>query len=280
MKRILVPCDFSPTATDAFRFASRIANKTNGDIHVLYIIDSAFLKNAAPGLSGHTTFNEVVMQRMESEMAEKFKQLTEDVPEAKNKATFKIETGSLTSTIEAYCLNHDVDLVIMGTHGASGLKELLIGSNTEKVVRHAPVPVVAVPPESFGESISSIVFPLAPDDISDSAVYEVKAIQTLFGAKLHLLWINTQHIFKSDADAIEDLQDFAVKYHLQNYEVHMRSDYSEHEGIQRFVKDVKAGLLFMPTHARKGIVHWFTGSITEKVVNHVGCPVWTMAMKN
>lgn len=279
MKRVLVPCDFSPTATEAFRFASRIANKTAGDIHVLFIIDSAFLKNAAPGLSGHTTFNEVVMQRLESEMTEKFRQLIEVVPDAKGNTKFKIETGSLTSTIEAYCINHDMDLVIMGTHGASGLKELLIGSNTEKVVRHAPVPVIAVPPESFGEQINSIVFPVVPEDVSEGAVYEVKAIQTLFGAKLHLLWINTQHIFKSDADAIEDLKDFAARHHLQNYDVHVRSDYSEHEGIQRFVKHIKAGLLFMPTHARKGIVHWFTGSITEKVVNHVECPVWTMAMK-
>ena len=122
MKRILVPCDFSPTATDAFRFASRIAGKTAGDVHVLHIVDSAFLKNAAPGLSGHTSFSEVMMQRLESEMTEKYKQLLQTDPEAEGRTTFRIETGALTSTIEAYCLNHNVDLVIMGTQGASGLK--------------------------------------------------------------------------------------------------------------------------------------------------------------
>lgn len=280
MKRILVPCDFSPPAVEAFKFAEALAKKAHGQIHVLYAVSSALIKNAAAGLSGHTSFPEVMMQRLEAEMNEKFTFLKEEFSEPERPIKFRIELGTLIAAIESVCFEETIDLVVMGTQGASGLKEMLIGSNTEKVVRHSRIPVVAVPLGARLDNFCNIVFPVDPTQRNLESVKELKTLQNFFHAKIHLLWINTPHIFKSDTEALEDLQEFVNEHHFSNFELHTASEHTEHEGIQKFVRKINADLLFMPTHGRKGIVHWLTGSITEKVVNHVQCPVWTISMKN
>lgn len=279
MKKILVPCDFSATAKEAFKFAVNIAEKNKSEIYVLYVVDSSFVNSATSELSHAAAFNGVFMQRLEEQYNEKFFEMKrEHAPDDLN-VTFKIDIGSLTQTIQSYIQEKKVDLVVMGTHGASGLKEFFVGSNTEKIVRYANVPVVAVPLGSQFDAIQDIVLPVEPRHQATSFIHEVKVIQNFFQAKLQILWINTPHLFKSDAEAIEDLQEFADDHHLHDYKLNVRSDHSEQEGILHFAHEVKAGLIFMPTHSRKGLIHWLTGSITENVVNHVQCPVWTYSLK-
>jgi nucleotide-binding universal stress UspA family protein len=279
MKKILVPCDFSDTAKEAFKFAVNIAEKNKSEIHVLYVVDSSFVSNATSELSHVATFNGVFIQRLEEQFNEKFTKMKGEYASDDMHITFKLDIGSLTQSIQTYIPEKKIDLVIMGTHGASGLKEFFIGSNTEKIVRYANVPVVAVPLGSQFDSIQDIILPVDPNHRATNFIHEVKAIQNFFQAKVQLLWINTPHIFKSDAEAMEDLQEFAEDHHFHDYKLNVRSDHSEQEGILHFAREIKAGLIFMPTHSRKGLVHWLTGSITENVVNHVQCPVWTYSLK-
>jgi nucleotide-binding universal stress UspA family protein len=275
MKKILVPCDFSRTAEEAFRFAVKIANRNESEIHLLYVIDSSPGNMSAPELSHIPTFDGAFWQRMEKQLQEKFCSLR-----AKHRAdhlaiTFAIESGFLSQKIEHYIAKNEIDVVVMGTNGASGFKELFIGSNTEKIVRNVKVPVVAVPFGSNTDTITDIVFPVDPSEDPLNYLNELRFIQNLFHAKLQLLWINTPNIFKSDGEALEDLREFADEYNLRDYNFNIRSDHSEHEGILRYASGIDATLIFMPTHSRKGLAHWLTGSITENVVNHVQCPVWT-----
>jgi nucleotide-binding universal stress UspA family protein len=79
---------------------------------------------------------------------------------------------------------------------------------------------------------------------------------------------------------MEDLQEFAELHQLSNYTLNMKNEYIEHEGILRFAKGFDHCLITMPTHGRKGIKRWLTTSITENVVNHVHCPVWTCAVSD
>ena len=279
MKRILVPCDFSDTAKEAFKFAVSIASKNDSEIHVLYVVDSSFIGNATSELSHLAAFNTSFMQRMEEQFNEKFLDMKKEYASPNSSITFKLEIGALIQSIETYIRDKSIELVVMGTHGASGLKELLVGSNTEKIVRYSNVPVVAVPLGSHFDTITNIVFPAVPDQRADNFIHALKSVQNFFQARLQILWVNTPHIFKSDAEALEDLQDFADHYHFHNYTLNIRNEYSEQDGILRFAKEINANLIFMPTHSRKGLLHWLTGSITENVVNHVQCPVWTYSIK-
>jgi nucleotide-binding universal stress UspA family protein len=280
MKKILVPCDFSETAREAFKFATNIVAKNKGEIYVLYVVDNTYVNSATSEMSSATAFGGAFMQKLEEQLSEKFLELKKEYATGDISVSLKIDVGDLTQTVESFITDKKIDLVVMGTHGASGLKEFFIGSNTEKIVRYSSVPVVAVPLGSRFDDIDDIVFPIVPTHRSMPFIHAVKAIQNFYQAKLQILWINTPHIFKSDDEALEDLQEFADHHHFHNYKLNVRNDHSEQEGILRFARETKAGLIFMPTHSRKGLVHWLTGSITENVVNHVQCPVWTYSIKD
>lgn len=278
MKKILVPCDFSKTAEEAYRFSIKIAEKNESVIHVLHVIDSSMISSGAAELSHVATFNGVFMQKLEAQLQEKYQALKVKNNAEKIPHILSIEMGFLPQNIERYIKNQNIDVVVMGTNGATGLKEIFVGSNTEKIVRIANVPVVAVPLGSTSDVITDIVFPVDTTEDPSNYMNELRSIQRLFKARLQLLWINTPNIFKSDTEAFEDLRDFAEEYRLRDYKLNVRSDHSEHEGILRFAAGIDNTLIFMPTHSRKGLAHWLTGSITENVVNHVECPVWTCSI--
>ena len=278
MKRILVPCDFSRAAEEAFHFATKIVGKHASEIHLLYVIDSSLANNSASELSHVANFNGVFMERMEAELQEKLQALKTKYGAEHISISLSIELGLLSQNIERYIKEEKIDVVAMGTNGASGLKEIFVGSNTEKIVRKAKVPVVAVPLGSSTEVISNIVFPVDPAEDPSNYLKELRFIQNLFKSKLQILWINTPNIFKSDTEALNDLREFAEEYQLRDYKLNVRSDYTEQEGILTFAAGISGALIFMPTHGRAGLAHWLTGSITENVVNHVQSPVWTCSI--
>ncbi|HZI26489.1 MAG TPA: universal stress protein [Chryseolinea sp.] len=281
MKRILVPCDFSAPAQEAFTFAANIAlQNNNSEVHVLYVLDKSIVKNSGASLMSLHPLEGSIFRTLEDQWNEKFVEMRKACAPALRSAILKIEIGSLIPTIQHYIQHNGIHLVVMGTRGASGLKELFFGSKTEKIVRYSKVPVIAVPTGATIDAISNIVFPVAPSLCTEELVREIKEIQYFFRAKLHILWVNTPHLFKSDAESTEDLLDFAELYQLTNYTLNIRNEYVETDGILRFAKELPGSLITMPTHGRQGMRHFLNGSITENVVNHVHCPVWTYSLNN
>lgn len=274
MKKILVPCDFSAPAQEAFKFAVKVARQSKGEIRVLYILDITFLRSN-PTLSHSYAFNLNFLKDMEKEAEAKFKTMWEKYSPLTLPVKFKHSIGTLLPEIESYIHNNEIDLVIMGTHGEGGANW---GSNTEKIVRHSPVPVFTIRKEP-GRLIKKIVVPLIPDQLDESFCEKLKELQSFFEASLYLLWINTPRIFKNDNDAHTDLQTFAVDAHFTDYSINVRSDYNVEDGIYRFAKDIDADMIAIGTHAWKGLIHYLNGSVAEDIVNHVSLPVWTYALK-
>jgi nucleotide-binding universal stress UspA family protein len=171
------------------------------------------------------------------------------------------------------------DLVIMGTKGASGLKEIFIGSNTEKIVRGTKVPVISIPKSSKIKSIKNIVFPNSLREENEALTLAVKSLQDFFKATLHIVFINTPGFFKRDYETIGRLHTYAKRYMFKNYKVHVYNDISEQDGTMNFATEIGADMIALGTHGRHGIAHLFTGSVAEDLVNHVSCPIWTLRTK-
>jgi nucleotide-binding universal stress UspA family protein len=94
-----------------------------------------------------------------------------------------------------------------------------------------------------------------------------------------MLWVNTPELFKSDKSATEDLIRYAEKTGLTNFDVTIRSDYTPEAGILQFSREVDADMIAMGTHAWKGLIHLFFGSVAEHVVGRSNVPVWTVDLK-
>ncbi len=273
MKNILVPCDFSKPAEEAFKFAVTIAKQSKGAIHVLYVVDITFLKGN-PTLDYAYAFNLSFLKEIEKEVEQKFQIMRGRYAPLTMSVTFKHAISSLTLEIEKYIAENKIDLVLMGTHGDTGAA---YGSHTEKIVRHSTVPVLTV--HNAPDHIKNIVLPLMPDQIGHNFMEEIKKLQTFFQAKIHLLYVNTILFFKSDSDSNTELTNFARQKELTNYTINVRSDYTLEEGVTHFAKEISADMIAIGTHARKGLAHFFVGSTAEDVVNHLKIPIWTLALK-
>lgn len=274
MKKILVPCDFSDPAIEAFKFAVSIAEKSSGTVHLLHVVELPVLYDSAAVLS----FEQAYMSDRKKEVLKGFKKIEEkyakDVP-----ITIKshVEYGGAVPVIRRMIAETKADLVVLGTHGAKGLKEFVVGSNTEKIVRSSPVPVISL--KKTIKSVKSIVLPTPPDFELEKLTLEVKELQSFFGATMHVLYVNTPARFRTDAQIKQSMKEFAKRFMLKNYTLNIYNDISEEDGIKNFSRDIKADIIAMRTHGRRGIAHLASGSIAEDVVNHIDCAIWTYVVK-
>jgi len=274
MKKILVPCDFSDEARQAFKFAKDIADANNGEIVVLKVIDlSLFFDNGVYAqpfyVSPATTLAEL------SEDAQKdFEKLIHEFP-GSVPVKFLIEQGDLQQNILKTIEQKNIDLVVMGTKGATGLKEILIGSNTEKIVRTSPVPVFSVHHAMPLSKIKDIVFPTNLDLKQTRLIEKLKTLQAFFGATVHLLFIHTSDEKIVEKETYTSLDNLARFYQLDNFTVNIRENSHLMNGILKFASEFDYCTIAMATKGHKGLTHLFMGSTAEDVANHGHEPIWT-----
>ncbi len=278
MKKILVPCDFSEPAINAYHQALDVAAQSNGIIHLLYVIEPPNLNDGV--LMATLNFEEEKIKDMRSNAESQFSDLIKRSKHDPVKSKFDIQVGFVFNTIQEYIKDHDIDLVIMGSTGASGLKEYFIGSNAEKVVRQSQVPVMIVK-KYYQQPIRRIVFPNTLDtEHQEDLVMKVKELQHFFKARLCLVYINVQSNLMMETTVRQHLQQFANRFMLKDYTINVFNHLSTEKGIIEFTKIVAGDMIAIGTHGRSGIVHLLKGSIAEDIVNHSNCPIWTYRIKD
>ena len=163
----------------------------------------------------------------------------------------------------------------MGSRGTSGYEEVLIGSNTERVVRHSKCPVITVKTPVDFSQVTDIVFAADFIEAEDNVAAELKAMQNFLHAKLHLVKIDTPGNFENSRTIKKRIQAFVQKHGLENYTMEIYNESTEEDGIIYFAEDIDADMIALATHGRTGLKHLLSGSIAEDVVNHAQRPVWT-----
>lgn len=278
MKKILVPCDFSQNSIEAFKFAIAIASIKKAKVFVLHVIEFPIQYLGSFDVQIQT-YDPSALYKFDTIAIRNFETIRNRYAKKTAQVAFSIVHGQTTPAIRKYIQEKKIDLVVMGTKGATGLKEYLVGSNTEKIVRFSKAPVVVVRKAPKLSSIKNIIMPTNLDPKLNAQIKKVIELQLFFKAKLHLLFVNTPAWFLPDREIIKELKKFAQKNRLKNYTLNIRSDGNESDGIGHFAEEKEGGLIAIVTHGRKGLAHLLSGSITEDVVNHFNCPIWTFSTK-
>lgn len=282
MKKILVPTDFSPEAQNAAEVARIIAKKFNAELLFLNSIElySAEAVNASGAPSNIDSFSDsILIHDAITKAREEMVRLHEVSKFQGISVSQEIKLGSPFGHIYESIDNDGVDFIVMGTKGASGLSEVIIGSNTEKVVRRAKCPVLSVKESVDEKAFDKMVYATEMGDKEDSVVAAVKEFQHAFGSKIFLVWINSPNNFQADSVTKARLRDFAEKYKLTSFSVHVFNDLVEEDGIRHFADEVDAGMIAMGTSSNTGLSRILRGSIAEDMVNHAKRPVLTVSMK-
>lgn len=273
MKKILVPSDFSDQSQYAIKFAVDWAVHNKAQVHLLHVIELPVLYDTTlmPALYFEKEYLEDAAGLAKKTFTRLINKLNKKV-----QITWSVDYGNPTSVILQTVKNKKYDLVVMGTKGASGLKEYFIGSNTEKIVRLSVAPVIAVPgPVSFN-SVKNIIVATALSGNQDLVMNMAKHLQQLFNATLHLVYVNTPALFRKDKVSDELLSGHIKKYGLTNVKSSIVNDITEEDGLIQYAVKTSKCMVLMATHGRRGIAHALTGSVAEDVVNHIKFPVFTL----
>ncbi|MDD2985639.1 universal stress protein [Flavobacterium sp.] len=271
MKKILIPTDFSEHAEHALKVAAQIARKHDGEIILLHMLELPNQTGDAVS-SGHALpeimfFKNAALAKLESIMDSDFL----DGLNVSRIVQFELAFEGILKLIEI----NDIDLIVMGSHGASGFKDMFIGSNAEKVVRYSEVPVLIIKKEIENFEVEKFVFASDFSDEIKAPFAKVVNFANEFNAKLHLVMINTPNSFKSTLVAQEIMDNFTAQFDIKRFSTHIFNDANVEKGILNFSNSINADLIGMCTHGRKGLAHFFNGSISEDLVNHAVRPVVT-----
>jgi nucleotide-binding universal stress UspA family protein len=279
MHKILVPVDFSEYAESALKAAADVAKKKNSELYILHVIEVA---EPIMGTGSVVVDDEKIL--FFSQLAKK--KLSEFL--AKDylkgiKLTNIIEVGPTYHSITRNIDKFDIDLIVMGSKGTSGIQGFFIGSNTEKVVRHSSVPVLVIKNKQMDLTFRKIVFVSDYDEENLSAFKKAQNFSRDFGTELKLMYVNT---YGDDPDEISrinnKIKNFVEKASasFNPEDVVIYEDDDVDDGILRGAKSIQADCIVMATHGRRGLSHLFNGSIAEDVVNQSKIPVLTFKIEN
>jgi len=278
MKKILIPTDFSELAGYALEFASKLARTYECELHLLKIIPVSSEVDFGPDgriMEGHG----INVQALEAE--KKQAENTIAMLQAASDLNIKgmVRFGQVIDTTLACAKEEGMSMIVMATHGIHGLAELWKGSNAERIVRQADIPVITLKCDRSQSSITRMA--LASDFLEkeNTGVETLRHIRAEFGAALKLFTIKTPKVKESDAELMQRMQAFAATYGLEDAEFFVYPSDTVENGITGFVQSQAIDFLVMGTHGRKGLKHWLRGSIAEDLVNHAFLPIMTFKIE-
>ncbi len=223
MKRILVPTDFSPTAEKAFRFALDIASKTKGTVILYHIYVPERIKS-----TGTYSKQRIDNAQLEANVLKRLQRLRRkvlgdslDVP-----VSTIVGRSPLIDNILGFAENNHIDLIVMGTQGASGFKKTIIGTVAARVVEKSDFPVLMIPAKYEINELKQFVFATNYRASDKQALTLVNTIAKLFEAEVIVVhFANAYHSeldkvkvrdeFNSYASALQrEFNESKIKFHL------------------------------------------------------------------
>ncbi|MBA5793308.1 universal stress protein [Flavobacterium sp. xlx-214] len=264
MNKILVPTDFSAQAYNALKAAAGIARKSNAEIILLHIIDlpQETMDMIKPGYD----LPEIMFFKQHAEARLSEISLSQDLNGLTVSQILKL--GRTFDEVTTVAKDQNIDLIVMGSHGASGFKELFIGSNTEKVIRTSEIPVLAIKGDQAEVKFDKVI---VANDFTEEVKQNFQKIINFLksnGGTPHFLMVNTPNNFKPTHVAEEMAHDFLKQFQLENYQFSIYNDLDIEKGILNFAERENADLIAMGTHGRKGFARFLNGSISEDLMNH------------
>jgi nucleotide-binding universal stress UspA family protein len=285
--KILAPTDFSPNSQEAIRIAIQIARDRGAELvvaHAWYLPALAF--GAEP-----VAFPSDLVQQMSDDAK---RGLDEAVRDAKQ-AGAKVVTGEMLTGVPPWGRIVDlaesdpaVELIVVGTHGRTGLKRVLLGSVASQVVRHAPCSVLVVRPDGEPKPFTDVLVPIDFSTGSQIAVDQAAELVRPGGSGITLLHVveapvrqageayEFQFLRDLDKRAAVSLDNFAAKLRERTdvpVSTRIRIGYAGAQILTLLDDDPTFDLVVMGSHGRTGLKRVFLGSVAEKVVRHAPCPV-------
>lgn len=281
---ILVPTDGSAAAETATETALDLAQRFDASLHAINVVE----------------LNEFPID-VESEAAEASTQRGEETLATLRDQAADVEVSATTHVIETadpihqaiidYAINHDADLIAMGTHGRTGLNRLVLGSVTERTLRTSPVPVLTVHEDiTLDPDFETVLVPTDGSDAANVAADHGITLAEATDAAMHIVHVVDltavsgefgsaevlNALEEAGQQAVDDVINRAEDTGLRSVEASVLSG-TPARTILDYAEERDIDLVVIGTHGRTGLDRYLLGSVTEKVVRVADVPVLTVS---
>ncbi len=267
--KILVPTDFSKMSNTASNYAARMANKLDAEVVLIHVV---FI-NSPPRAQADLNVKEIE-DKMEDNAKQDCIQLANELQSESGapKVSYKIIRGfPVEDVIENYAVHNGIDLIVMGTKGASGLTKVLIGSNAAAVVSSSSIPVIVVPEHARFNGIGKIVY-ASDTDNTETELNTLIAFAEHFGAAIHVVHV-LPPASEQKIDVIKMEADLKEKFKNPSISIQVVLNDDILYGINEYVADEKADMIAMFTRKHSFFEKLFGKSITRQMAFHTWTPM-------
>jgi nucleotide-binding universal stress UspA family protein len=288
-KVIMVPTDGSGFDREAIRVALRIAERCDAKVRLVRVLATGSYFGMAATAEGTAIAAEVVHSERDRALSELYALAAECRATSKAAITVDLHAGPIGDVLQGYARRNEVDLIVISTHGRSGVSRLSLGSVTDSLIRHTTIPVLVVkPPTSYLnpqviEAFKRIVVPLDGSTLAEQILPRVLELAKLEDAEITLLNVLVPQSYSQkeivdpslpwwDKD-ISQAQAylFRIAGRLRRNRVAVTTDIVIGENVATAIGDFasreKADLIAIATHGRGGLARMIRGSVADAIMH-------------
>lgn len=261
-RKVLSPVDFSEDAAKYIKYADALTNNLNASLFLIHSIQGDYRNYGVDNKADRNTVLQAVQHKFETwRKTHHFEHITPII-------TF----GEITECIAEQAEIHNIDLVIMFTRGLD--EEEWLGTNTTKVAKIAPCPVLSIKSIQESPIFKKILLPIDPNLTVEALSTYTKAFIKQMNARIELIYVGEE---------TESARKVLEKYTMLYKDAGINASYNfvdREESIAETIIDYSKkndfDVIIMATHARMGIKALILGSVTENCINNATIPVLTL----
>jgi nucleotide-binding universal stress UspA family protein len=270
MNQIIVPTDFSDTSKNAANFAAHLSNNISGVELILYtVFETMEYGSDGTPLENHEEDRKVIMELALQNLRDEITPIT-SVPIR----LVVEEDNNFTERLANFVSHHNIPLIVMGITGVSKLEQILIGSNTLKLINRGTAPLMIVPPEARFKDAKNIMLISDFEDVEKTTpLSALKNVLNLFHANLHIVHVEGDQDSET-ASEIKIQQDFfAMMLSAYNPKFHFLHQLDFVDAINHFAYENEIDLIITISKPHPLIAKLFSASHTKKLAYHSHIPL-------
>lgn len=272
--KILFPTDFSNAAENAFVYALKLAERLQGSINVLHLYEVLEMHSWIEESMDMSELNEKITrgeQEKYNEAIELLKRIAfENHLDSLDISYDLKESDELVDTIVNEASSRQAEMIVMGTTGAHGLKELFFGTTASKVMDHAKCPVFVVPDTSNYRGIKKIALTLQYKQNELELIEKAIALAKRLGGELHCLHVDVYDKEKVKSRKAEFEKAFE---NVSGISFHTQYDLDTEKGILDYMKEHHMDVIIMRIHHQNLFREWFSQSLAKRIAYHSEIPL-------
>ena len=267
MKKVLIPTDFSDNARNAFDYAVQLSGIEGYE----YILLNAY-KTPTAGGGMLVSLDEILEREGIKDLKREKIKFEEKYPGIN--ISLKCRLGELDNAIRRTNIEEQVDYVTMGTQGASGIQQVLVGSNTQRVMQNVVRPVLAIPESYSFKKLKKVVFAADLKKIkSRSTLAPILELADKFGATIMILHVMEKTIENFDIEEEKNRLELDDLFRNVDHSYHVEVNPNIVEGINNFITEHDAELLAMVPRRVSFIESFFKTSVTKSFTFQANIPL-------